>query len=310
MIPTSLTLPLCSLLLLHPGALGSRTTATAGVDTCTRAAHAARKSALAEAQAELDLGLARALDHADPAERDQAVREAQEAFEEALELAEAQFEARRTVCELVGGTPYDPLVDPSSFVPVIDNPHLPYPIGRTWIYECRKADGLETTVVTVTSETREILGVTCTVVRDTVRVDGELEEETDDYFAQDSAGSVWYFGELSREYAGGYLVGIDAWLAGEDGAKPGIAMPAAPTVGRTYRMEFLLGVAEDVATTLALDEVVHLGYGSFHGCVRTLDISPLDPNEITFKSYAPGVGLVREEEQDTGEVIELVDVRR
>jgi len=304
MIPTSLTLPLCALLLLPSGV------PAAGVDTCTRAANAARKAALAEAQAGLDLGLARALDHADPVERDRAVREAQQAFEEALELTEAQYEARRTVCELVGGTPYDPVVDPASFVPVIDNPYLPYPVGRTWSYERRRAEGLETTVVTVTGETREILGVTCTVVRDTVRVDGELEEETDDYFAQDGAGNVWYFGELSREYAGGYLVGIEAWLAGEEGAKPGIAMPAKPVVGTTYRMEFLLGVAEDVATTVALDQLVDIAYGSFQGCVRTLDVSPLDPNEISFKSYAPGVGLVREEEAGTGEVIELVDLRR
>jgi hypothetical protein len=92
---------------------------------------------------------------------------------------------------------YDPKVDPSRFVAKIDNPYFPLIPGTTF----RHREGAENTVeVTVLSEKKMILGVSCTVVHDVVRESGEVIEDTFDWFAQDASGGVWYFGEDTKEY--------------------------------------------------------------------------------------------------------------
>ena len=101
---------------------------------------------------------------------------------------------------------------------------------------------------------------------------------------------------------------IGAEIFGVDLAKPGIVMEAAPRVGDTYRMEFLLTEAEDAATVLSLDEVVHVRYGDFKDCIQTKDFTPLEPGNVEHKFYAPGIGLVMELDPGTGEILELVDI--
>lgn len=76
-------------------------------------------------------------------------------------------------------------------------------MGTTWVYDGNTAAGLEHNEVTVTHNTKLILGVTCVEVLDTVTVNGELTERTLDWFAQDKDGNVWYFGENSEELAAG-----------------------------------------------------------------------------------------------------------
>jgi hypothetical protein len=101
------------------------------------------------------------------------------------------------------GGDYEPELDPADFVEVVDNPYLPLVPGTRWVYE-GEDDGQEERVeVEVLDETREIEGITATVVRDTVYVDGEIAEDTYDWFAQDADGNVWYLGEDSHEYEDG-----------------------------------------------------------------------------------------------------------
>src|SRR5687767_6390399 len=125
------------------------------------------------------------------------------------------------------GEPYEPAIDPASFVEVIDNPYLPFIIGTRWVYEgTGDAEG-EVTTVEVLDETRTLMGVVCTVVSDEVTRDGEPIEITKDWFAQDRDGNVWYFGEETAEYENGEVVSTaGAWEAGVDDAQPGIVMPA------------------------------------------------------------------------------------
>ena len=59
----------------------------------------------------------------------------------------------------------------------------------------------------VTSNTVVILGVTCLEVHDTVTLNGDLTEDTLDWFAQDSASNVWYFGENAKQLSGGLVFG-------------------------------------------------------------------------------------------------------
>ena len=115
--------------------------------------------------------------------------------------------------------------------------------ARSWgdvHYRGQTAQGLEIDNFAVTHTTRVIRGVTCVEVHDTVTVDGKLTEDTLDWFGQDKDGNVWYFGENSQEIADGLITGIEgSWIAGVDGAQPGIVMEAHPAVGDFYRQEFL-----------------------------------------------------------------------
>jgi len=190
----------------------------------------------------------------------------------------------------------------------IDNPYFPLPVGRIWTYEAMTEDGLETTVVEVTTDTKVILGVTCVVVHDTVSVEGEVVEDTYDWFAQDMDGNVWYMGEDSTEYENGVPVSTaGSWEAGVDGALPGIVMYASPPFGEAYRQEYYEGEAEDMALAVADDETVDVPWGVFTNCLHTRDYNPLS-GELEDKWYAPGVGVVLETDEDDVRT-ELVDVQ-
>jgi len=208
--------------------------------------------------------------------------------------------------ELVSVT-YEPEFDPEDFLAPGKNPFYPLAPGTRRLLEKETDEGIETIEIVVTAETKTILGVPCAVVRDTVRLDGELVEETLDWLAVDRHGNVWYFGEESKDYEDGLLVGTEgSWEAGVGGALPGILLPAEPAPGVTFRQELAPGVAEDMATVRALGGTVEVPAGLFPDCIRTEDFTPLDPGVSEWKSYAPGVGLVLEEDEE-GERTELVE---
>ena len=139
-------------------------------------------------------------------------------------------------------------IDPDDFVEVIDNPYLPLQPGTRWVYEGVEDGETERVEVEVTTDRRDVMGISAVVVRDTVYEDGELIEDTYDWFAQDVDGNVWYLGEDSREFEDGELVSTEgSWEAGVDGALPGIVMLADPEVGDAYRQEFYEDEAEDMA---------------------------------------------------------------
>jgi len=211
----------------------------------------------------------------------------------------------------VGDEPYEPTINPADFVAQIDNQYLLFTPGTTFIYEGETEDGKERIEVEVTHETKEILGVTCIVVRDRVWVDGELAEDTFDWYAQDKDGNVWYFGEDSKEYKGGKVVSTGgSWEAGVDGAKPGIIMKANPQIGDAYRQEYYKGEAEDLAEVLSLSESVSVSYGSFENCIKTKEWTPLEPDVVEHKYYATGVGVVLEVMVKGGsERTELVEIK-
>jgi hypothetical protein len=205
-----------------------------------------------------------------------------------------------------GGTPADGVssglpqggesfeLDPADFAAGIDNPYWPMRPGSRWVYTETDADGAELQVeVTVTNDTKEILGITATVVRDVVSEGGEVIEDTFDWYAQDTDGNIWYLGEDTKEYEDGELVSTEgSWEAGVDGAMAGILVPAHPAVGMTYRQEYYEDEAEDQGKVLSLDEAVDVPYGSFQGCLQTEDTTPLEPDLIENKYYCEGIGPV------------------
>ncbi|WP_215610252.1 calcium-binding protein [Leptothoe spongobia] len=186
---------------------------------------------------------------------------------------------------------------------VIDNPYFPLPLGQILAYEAEDdGDVVESNQVIVTSETREILGIKATVVRDIAWDEGTLVEDTSDWYAQDTDGNVWYLGELATNYEyddEGNLIEINtdsSWEAGVDGALPGYLMPADPTVGARYYQEFYPGEAEDEAIVISLDESISIGLGDFEQVLQTQELTALEPEEFEYKYFVPGLGQILAEE--------------
>jgi hypothetical protein len=193
-----------------------------------------------------------------------------------------------------GGT-YAPTLDPADFVAVVDNPLFPLPPGAHWRYEGEEEGTAQVDEVVVTKETKVIAGITAVVVHDTITVDGEITEETFDWYAQDREGNVWYLGEDTKELEGGKVTSTaGSWEHGVDGAYAGMIMPAHPAVGDSYRQEYRPGEAEDLAEVVALDQHHTVGAGTYDSVVQTREWSPLEPDVIEEKRYAPGIGEIAE----------------
>jgi hypothetical protein len=185
-------------------------------------------------------------------------------------------------------------LDPAEFTTNIDNPYWPMPVGRQWHIHVTNPQGesLQETI-TSTNQTKKIAdGVTARVVRDVVYDQGKPTEITDDWYAQDSQGNIWYFGENTAEFRNGKKDTSGSFEAGANGADAGIAMPAHPEVGLTYREEYYKDHAEDRSKVLALDQQVEAPAGHFTGAILTDDYSPLEPTVSEYKLYAKGVGPV------------------
>ena len=182
---------------------------------------------------------------------------------------------------------YAPHINPADFTTTIDNNYFPLKEGTTFVYE----GGAQRGEMTVTSNTKKVMGVQCVVVEDREWEDGKLIERTYDWFAQDKKGTVWYFGEDTKEYENGKVVSTKgSWEAGVDGAKPGIIMQATSKVGESYRQEYYPGEAMDMAKVLSLNASVTVPYGSFDHALETREWTPLQPGFSEKKYYVRGVG--------------------
>jgi predicted small lipoprotein YifL len=185
-------------------------------------------------------------------------------------------------------------LDPGQFTTRIDNRWWPMTPGSRWVY--RETDGegsIQRVQVTVTDQTKTITGIQARVVHDVVTEDGQLVENTYDWYAQDDQGNIWYLGEDTKEYENGKVVSTEgSWEAGVDGAQPGILLPADPKRDLAYRQEYYKGQAEDAARVLRLDMRARVAGGTFDQLLTTQDSTPLEPNLLEHKFYAPGVGPV------------------
>ncbi len=199
------------------------------------------------------------------------------------------------VIDLGDPADYRPALDPAHVADVIDNPYLPLAVGSEWKYEGTSDEGTETITVVVTGDRKSIMGISAYVVHDTVELDGNVIEDTFDWFAQDDEGNVWYLGEDTKEYDNGVVTGTSgSWEAGVDGALPGIAMPAQPAVGDAYRLEYYAGEAEDVFEITGVDGTLTVPFGTFDRAIATKDWTRLEPDLIEEKWYAFGVGQLYE----------------
>ena len=204
-------------------------------------------------------------------------------------------------------------LDPTEFSADVTNAWFPLAPGTRWTYRETTEEGEElSVVVTATAATREIAnGVTARVVRDTVTLDGEVIEDTFDWYAQDADETVWYLGEDTAEFEDGVVATREgSFEAGVDGAEAGVIMPGAPEPGMSYRQEFYEGEAEDHGEVLALDGEASVPAGDYDHLVQTADTTPLEPDVLEHKFYATGVGLVLTVDKESGGREELLAVTR
>ncbi|MCB0528620.1 MAG: hypothetical protein KDC65_09115 [Saprospiraceae bacterium] len=208
---------------------------------------------------------------------------------------------------------YQPVILPANFSnsTQLTNPYFTFETGKKYIYEGQTEDGLERVEVQRLADTREVLGITCVIVNDKVWLNGMLVEDTDDWYAQDNDGNVWYIGEdvdnlnpdgSVRDHAG-------AWEAGVDGARAGLAMPANPQAGMSYRQEYYFNHAEDEAEILETGLTITTPYGNFADCLKTREWTDLEPDVNENKFYAPGVGIVKSVNVTDNEEVLLIDIQ-
>jgi len=184
---------------------------------------------------------------------------------------------------------WGPLIEPANFVSGVNNPYFPLIPGSTMEYRGTTRSGTETFRIEVTHRQKTILGVSTTVVIEVVEI-------AENWFAQDREGSVWYFGEFTREFERGTPVSTaGSWEAGVNGATPGIIMRAHPGGGDTYFQEFAPGVAQDMAMVIGTGRTVTVPFGTYSNVLLTKEWTPLEPSSVEHKSYAPGIGLILEE---------------
>jgi len=203
-------------------------------------------------------------------------------------------------------------LNPADFSTNLTNPLFPLSTLGPKVFEGQDTDPDTGEVVdarlesAVLGKTRKVAGVEVLVLQEDVFANGQLVERALDYFAQHRDGSVYYFGETVDNYENGKVVNHDgSWLAGKNGAEPGIVMPAHPFVGQTFNQENAPGVAQDQSKVVALNERVRTPAGRFTGCAKLEDTNPLEsPPTSEFKWYCPSVGLVRD--VDAEGFIELV----
>lgn len=186
-------------------------------------------------------------------------------------------------------------LDPADFTINIDNPYWPMALGNEWVYRETDTEGArERVVVEVTGETKTIAnGIEARVIRDTATENGVPVEITDDWYAQDGAGNIWYLGEYVTNYKNGKVVDHDgSFEAGVDGAQPGVVMPANPEPGMAYRQEYYKGKAEDRGAMITVgEEQVQVPFGFFdEDVLMTRDLVPTEPKVQELKFYAPNVG--------------------
>ncbi len=162
--------------------------------------------------------------------------------------------------------------------------------------------------ITVLCETMKIdvegIGkVKTRVVEEREWVNDELVEVSRNFFAIcKRTNDVFYFGEEVDIYEDGNIVSHEgAWLAGEDGAMPGIIMPGTFLLGSRYYQELAPDVALDRAEHIAMDLTIETEAGEFENVVEILETTPLEPGEESTKFYARGIGLIIDDD------IELID---
>lgn len=188
-----------------------------------------------------------------------------------------------------------PVPSSSDFVAGVTNPWFPLKPGSKWVYKGVKDGAPNIDTFVVTTRKRVVQGVSTTVVMDVTTSGKRVVEATEDWYAQDKQGNVWYFGENTKEFdKSGKVDTSGSWEAGVGGAKAGLFMPANPQIGMSFYQEYLKGEAEDTFKIVSLTATIAVPAGTYNTTLMTEESTVLEPGIITQKNYAKGIGEVYE----------------
>jgi hypothetical protein len=119
-------------------------------------------------------------------------------------------------------------------------------------------------------------------------------EKTIDYFAQDKAGTVYYFGEDVNEYSrNGHINHEGQWRLGRDTHTPGILMPAHPKLGDSFKSEAVPHVTHETDHIVAVGRNERIAGHRYRHVIKIRENAG-PPPEVEFKTYAPGTGVITE----------------
>ena len=170
---------------------------------CSKTAELKNISCHFEGREDYFSNLAKCINESNRMERIDCYSDSRDELIKSREICEDEFTSRLDFCTEIGEQRYDPDFSPENFVDprqigtsIIANPYFPLIPGNRRVYKA----GDETVEVTFTNKIKLIAGVKCLVVRDVVTEDGDLIEDTLDWFAQDKEGNVWYCGEEVKDY--------------------------------------------------------------------------------------------------------------
>lgn len=189
-------------------------------------------------------------------------------------------------------------VNKSDLAPSGANSYLTIQPGRV----LKLTAGKDRLTVSILPETKTVDGVTVGVLEEREEKDGQLIEVSRNYFATDpKTGDVYYFGEDVDNYKDGRIINHEsAWLAGEKGARFGLMMPGKPKAGDKFCQEIAPKVALDRVEIVSVDETVKTPAGTFRHCVHLQETTPLE-SDVSHKYYAPGVGMIKDDEFELAE---------
>lgn len=188
----------------------------------------------------------------------------------------------------------DSFPDEGGFTATGAHPYWSLRPGHAVTLVGKEEGGTVELIISVLPETRTITGVVCRVVEERESKNGKLAEISKNFFAiGNRTGSVYYFGEDVDNYKEGKIVSHESgWTAGLNGAKPGIFLPGLPLVGSRFYQEIAPGVALDRGEIVSMAETVATPAGTFTGCLKLIETTPLEPGSESIKLFAPGIGAI------------------
>ena len=189
-------------------------------------------------------------------------------------------------------------VNKADLLPTGTNAYITMQPGR--VLELRH--GTDTLTITILSDTQKVDGIVAGVLEERETKNGALVEVSRNFMATDkNTGDVYYFGEDVDNYKDGKVINHEsAWRAGTGGARFGLMIPAKPTVGQAFYQEIAPKVAMDRVEVVSTDETVKTPAGTFQNCVHLRETTPLE-RDVSHKSYAPGIGLIKDDEFELAE---------
>lgn len=186
--------------------------------------------------------------------------------------------------------------DSCSFMTTGRNSYFILETGYQLVLEGIERNDTSRLVITVLNETKKIGGVETRIVEENESVNRKTVEISRNFFAFcKQTSSVYYFGEEVDIYKNGNIVNHEgAWIA-EGKNKAGIALPGLVLLGSRYYQEIAPGIAMDRAEIISMSEMLETPAGKYNNVLKIVETSPLEPKDISYKLYAPGIGLIKDE---------------